>query len=110
MSEKPSINIDRLREIIKEEIAEKKKREKALSEGLDHKAISNVVSVASKLLAAVETFKEKAGPSATSAVTPHLGSLEKVLEDMMNTPASYVAKPKPELKRVSLRAVPGETK
>jgi hypothetical protein len=76
-----------------------------MGESVDHKSISDVVNVASKLLAAVEGFKEKAPPAAINAVTPHLGELEKVLENMVGSPGSYVPTPKKEPKKVSLKAV-----
>jgi hypothetical protein len=82
--------------------------ESVVTEAVDHASIRDVVNVASKLLAAVEMFKEKASPHAINAVTPHIGTLEKVLEDMVSTPGSYVQKPKVEPKKVSLRAVKGE--
>jgi hypothetical protein len=80
-----------------------------MNEQVDHAAIKDIVTGASKLLAAVEAFKKSAGPAATNAVTPHLGALEKTLEDMVGTPGSYVSKPKVEPKKVSLRAVKGES-
>lgn len=91
------ININQLRRIIKEELA--------LAEAVDHKSINSVVGVASKLLAAVEAFKEKAPPAAINAVTPHLSELEKNLENMVSSPGSYVPQPKKEPKKVSLKAV-----
>lgn len=92
------ISKERLQHIIRDEIA-------GLSESVDHKSINSVVGVASKLLAAVEMFKEKAPPAAINAVTPHLAAIEKALENMVSTPGSYVPVPKKEPKRVSLKAV-----
>lgn len=92
------ISLTKLRKIINEELA-------TISEVVDHKSINSVVGVASKLLAAVEGFKEKAPPAAINAVTPHLGELEKVLENMLSAPASYVPVQKKEPKTVSLKAV-----
>lgn len=101
MSDKtPQISLDRLREIVKEELS-------TVNEQVDHAAIKDIVTHASKLLAAVETFKKNAGPSAINGVTPHIDALEKILEDMVSSPSSYVSKPKAELKKVSLRAVKG---
>lgn len=102
----PSIKLDRLRIIVKEEIG----RIAGLSEAVDHAGIRDVVNGASKLLAAVEAFKGTAPPSAINAVTPHIDELERVLEDMVSTPGSYVAKPKVEPKKVSLKAVKGESR
>lgn len=94
------ITLPQLRRLIREEAA-------AMHEVVDHKSINSVVGVASKLLAAVESFKEKAPPAAINAVTPHLSELEKVLENMVSSPGSYVPMPKKEPKRVSLKAVKG---
>lgn len=99
------INLQRLRRLINEEIAAV-----VVNETVDHKNISSVVGVVSKLLAAVEGFKKKAPPAAVNAVTPHLSNLEKVLEDMMSSPASYVPMPKKEPKKVTLKAVKAEGK
>lgn len=102
MSDKPpQISLDRLREIVKEELA-------VVNEQVDHAAIKDVVTHASKFLAALEAFKKNAAPAAINGVTPHLASLEKILEDMVSTPSSYVTKPKAEPKKVSLRAVKGD--
>jgi hypothetical protein len=87
-----------LRQIVKEELS-------ALHEQVDHAAIKDVVNGAQKLLAAVEAFKGTAPPSAINAVTPHINELERVLEDMLSTPGSYVPKKKVEPKKVSLKAV-----
>lgn len=94
----PQISLDRLREIVKEELA-------VMNEQVDHAAIKDVVTHASKFLAALEAFKKNAGPAAINGVTPHLMALEKTLEDMVSTPSSYVTKPKAEPKKVSLKAV-----
>jgi hypothetical protein len=94
------ITAEELRRIIREEL-----ELKALNEAVDHKSINTVIGVASKLLGAIEAFKDKAPPSAINAVTPHLGELEKVLENMAENPGSYVPRPKIEPKKVSLKAV-----
>lgn len=90
----------RLREIIKEELAKQQ-----IDEQVDHASMSAVTTAASKLLKAIEGFKEKASAHAINAVTPGLGELEKTLENMVSNPGTYVVKPKPEPKKVSLRAV-----
>jgi hypothetical protein len=93
-----SLNIKDLRKIIKEELA-------AVNERVDHAGINKVVTGASKLLAAVEAFREGAPASAINAVTPHIDELERVLEDMVSTPGSYVPRPKAIPKKVTLKAV-----
>jgi hypothetical protein len=95
----PKISLLRLTQLIAEELERKR-----LHEQVDHKSISDIVGVASKLLAAVEAFKEKAPPAAVNATTPHLSELERVLENMLSTPGSYVPKAKKEPKKVSLAA------
>jgi hypothetical protein len=92
----PKISINDLRRIVREELS-------PVNEQIDHKAMSAVSTAASKFLEALETFKEKAPPAAMNAVTPHVSALEKALEDMVNTPGSYVSKPKQEPKKVSLK-------
>lgn len=98
------ISAKRVRKIINEEL-----ERAALNEAVDHKSISAIISVASKLLGAIEGFKEKAPPAAINATTPHLSELEKVLENMVSTPGSYVPQPKKEPKKVTLKAVKGES-
>lgn len=100
MSDK--ISMTKLREIIQQELV-------SVNEVVDHKSINGIVGVASKLLAAVEGFKEKAPPAAINAVTPHLSELEKVLENMLSSPGSYVPQPKKEPKKVSLVAAKKES-
>lgn len=95
----PKINAVQLRQIIQEEI-----RRQVVGEAVDHKSISSIVAVASKLMAAVDGFKEKAPPAAINAVTPHLAELEKVLENMVSSPGSYVPQPKKVQQKVSLKA------
>jgi hypothetical protein len=98
----PKINLTDLRRIVREELK--------LNETVDHAAIRDIVTDASKLLAAVESFKSTASISAKNAVTPHIDQIEKVLEDMVSTPGSYVAKPKLVPKKVTLRQVKSEGK
>lgn len=97
----PKIKLNDLRRIIREELT-------TVNEAVDHAGIRDVVTGASKLLAAVEAFKTSAPVSVVHAVTPHIDILEKVLEDMVSTPGSYVPKKKLEPKKVSLKAVKSE--
>ncbi len=100
----PKISLLRLRQLVKEEI----EQNNSVNEAVDHKGINSIVTVASKLLAAVEGFKEKAPPAAINALTPHLAEVEKMLENMVSSPGSYVPTPKKEPKTVSLRATKTE--
>jgi|SRR3990167_6256350 hypothetical protein len=95
----PKISLPRLRQIVTEEISAK------IQEQVDHAGIRDVVNGASKLLAAVEAFKASATGAMISALTPQLPEIDKVLENMVSNPASYVEKKKVEPKKVSLRAV-----
>jgi len=97
----PKIGLLRLRHLINEETSQ-------VTEAVDHASAAAIVGGASNLLKAIEKFKEKASPAAVNALTPHLGNIEKVLEDMVNTPGSYVARVKVEPKKVSLKAVKKE--
>jgi len=96
----PKVSLQRLKQLIAEETQK-------IDEQVDHKSINGIVGVASKLLAAVEAFKEKAPPAAINATTPHLGELERVLENMLSSPGSYVPRIKKEPKKVSLSAKKG---
>ena len=87
----------RLHELIDEEI-----ERAVVNEFVDHSSISSVTAATSKLLAAIEQFKEKAPPAAINAVTPHLSELERVLENMMTTPGSYVPVAKKEPRKITL--------
>ena len=94
-----AITLPRLKKIIEEELL------RSVNEGVDHASIREVVNTASKLLAAVEAFKEAANGPMTSALTPHVDKIAVMLEDMVSTPGSYVEKKKVEPKMVSLRPV-----
>ena len=103
MTKQFNIDINVLRNMIKEELS-------TVNEQVDHVGIKDVVTGASKLMDAIDVFKQTAPASAINAVTPHLGEIERILEDMATTPGSYVAKPKVEPRKVSLRAVKGENR
>lgn len=93
-----SITRERLKEIIVEEI------DMVLSEAtIDHASIKEIVAGASKLLGAVEKFRTSATPTMMSSVAPHIDKLEKVLEDMVSSPGSYVIVPKKVRQRVTLK-------
>jgi hypothetical protein len=96
------ITLPRLRKIIAEELSS------SVNEAVDHASIREVVNGASKLLAAVEVFQKSANGPMINALTPHLAQMEKILEDMVSTPGSYVEKKKVEPKKVSLKPVKGE--
>lgn len=91
------ITVPQLKRIIAQEI------KSTLQEAVDHEGIREVVNGASKLLAAVEAFKDVASPSMINALTPHLTDIEKTLESMVSNPGSYIQKQKPVAKKVSLK-------
>lgn len=99
------IKLGDLRKIVKEEVTVVSE---AAKEQAIHAAKAAVSSAASKLLSALEDFKESATPAAMGAVTPHLADLEKILDHMTDAPGAYVAKPKVEPKKVSLKPVKDE--
>ena len=96
-----SIDIVKLRKIIREELARA-----TINEDVDHKAISDVVSSASKLLDAINTFKEKAPDTVKAAINVHIEPAVELLENMLKTPDSYVTKPVAEPKVVHLVSQP----
>jgi hypothetical protein len=88
-----------LRKIIAEELS-------ILREGVDHEGVKHVVTSSSKLLKALEAFKDSEPTVAqVNAMTPHLDTLIGLLEAMIQNPASYVAVVRPPPKTVKLRAV-----
>jgi len=88
----------RLREIVTEELS-------VLREKLDHEAVRLIVTESSKLLKAVEQFKETANVTMTNSVQPHLDELSSTLERMIANPGTYVDKPKPVVKKVTFQPV-----
>lgn len=98
-----NIDLKTLRAIIAEEL--KAANTKVVSEQIDHASMKDIVTLASKLLGAAESFRDSATPSMINAVTPHLDSILVVLEDMVSTPSSYVMQKKAEPRKVSLKPV-----
>lgn len=89
-----------LQRIIAEEL-------RSLHEQVDHEGAKRVVNAASKLLKAIEAFKDDPTPTMVDATTPHLDVLYSTLEDMVSNPGSYVVQvksPTPK-KRIKLRKV-----
>jgi hypothetical protein len=69
---------------------------------VDHEQIGAVVAAASKLAAAVKSFKEKAPSGAIHALSREIDTMMKTLDNMATNPASYVSR---ERKHVKLAAV-----
>jgi hypothetical protein len=91
------IGIARLKTIIREEIAN-------LYEGDDHDSASKNVAAASKLIGAIEGFKESASEKAKSELASNLDAAEQILKRIIGSPMSYVdATEPPEQKVVHLK-------
>lgn len=90
----PKIQVKQLRQIIREE---------AKSQAI-HAAKAAVSTAASKLLGALDEFREKATPGALGEATPYIAKLEALLNHMTDAPGSYIQMPKSEPKKVSLVA------
>jgi hypothetical protein len=98
---KAKVKYGDLRALVKDQLA-------TMREAIDHVSISKVTSSASKLLKAIEDFKDGATPATVNALTPHLAMIERALEDMLSNPGSYVPVQKREPKVVSLRPQKGK--
>ena len=85
------ISLEELRKIVKEEI-------ELLDEELDHVSVKTVVNSASNLLKALDSFRASESTAAMSTgISPHIESLRKSLEDMIQNPVSYVDRPPPKV-------------
>lgn len=87
-----TIDIKKLRRIIREEVSEVA----ASVKGLNHEEAVSVASSASKLLAALESFEEKAPEGAKSGLLNRCAELKPALEDMVSNPIAYVTKMNPD--------------
>jgi len=90
------INITTLRKIIAEEI-------RVLKEGAGEDSAAALVSSASKLLKALESFKESASHKSKADLEVHMNELEKTLKRIVASPMQYIDSPKPVVKKVSLK-------
>ncbi len=90
------IGIARLKTIIQEEIMK-------LYEGDDHDSASKNVAAASKLISAIEGFKESASEKAKSELASNLDSVEQILKRVIGSPMSYVDATEPAQKMVRLK-------
>lgn len=97
------MKLSKLKNIISEELS-------TILEEVDHQTIKDVVTAASKLLSSVEAFKKTSPQSCKDALMPQIDQIQKSLEDMLSNPSSYVPKKKPQMKKVSLKAVSTENK
>ncbi|NBW06518.1 MAG: hypothetical protein EBR82_00655 [Caulobacteraceae bacterium] len=97
----PQITLKRLQQIIREELS--------LNEGADHDSAAKVMSSATKLLKAVESFKSASSEKARSEMGTHLDEIEKILNRVVGSPMQYVDATEPAMKKVTLKPAKDET-
>lgn len=90
------IDINTLRKIILEEV-------KSLREGTEEDSAASLGMAASKLLKALEAFKESATDKSKADLGIHMEEVEKKLKRMVSSPMQYVDAPKKMVKKVSLK-------
>lgn len=96
---KTTIAMSKLRQIVREELEEAEVSDVSVSSSkntLDHEGAAAVVSTASKLLSALDAFLEKAPQQAKDALSNRVPDLRPTLEDMVQSPGSYVTKSAPK--------------
>lgn len=89
------VSVNRLKQIIKEELAHKR-----MLESVDFEGNKVVVNGAASLLKAITSFESTATPHMINALTPELAGIKETLEQMVDTPGSFVEKKAPERKKV----------
>lgn len=90
------ITLQTLKKIIREEVT-------SLREGADHETASKVMSAATKLLSAIETFKESASEKAKAEMGTNLDGVEQLLNRIVASPMQYVDAVKPPAQKVTLK-------
>lgn len=93
----PKIALNTLKKIIREEMS-------TLREGQDHDTAAKIMSSASKLLSAIEDFKESASEKVKSEIMTHVEEVEKNLNRIMASPMQYVDTMKPPAQKVTLKS------
>ena len=96
---KKPIPLAKLRQIIREELEEAEVSDVSVSSSknmLDHEGAAAVVGTASKLISALDAFLEKAPQQAKDALMNRVPDLRPTLEDMVQSPGSYVTKSAPK--------------
>jgi molybdenum-dependent DNA-binding transcriptional regulator ModE len=97
------IKIERLQSIIREELA-------ALREGTDHDSASKLMSSATKLLNAIESFNEASSEKSKAEIGDSLSSAQKILQRIIASPMQYVdSTGQAAVKKVSLKPVKDES-
>ena len=82
------ITLKRLLEI-KNSIKEYKN---SVNESIDHSSVKDIINLSHKMLSAIEGIKTSAPHAMINALTPHIDKVQKILEDMVENPTSYVDK------------------
>ena len=90
------IGISRLKKIIREEIEN-------LYEGADEDAASKIMSSATKLLNAIESFKENSSEKLKAELGSNLDGVEQLLKRVVASPLQYVDVTAPGPKKVTLK-------
>lgn len=90
------IGIATLKKIIREEIEN-------LYEGTDEDSASKIMSGATKLLNAIENFKETASEKVKAELGSNLDGVEQLLKRVVASPMQYVDVTSPGPKKVSLK-------
>lgn len=92
----PKIGLDVLKRIIREEL-------ERLDEGPDHDTASKQASAASKLLNAIDSFKQAVSEKTKAELGESMTQIEKVLNRIVASPLQYVDTSKPPVKKVTLK-------
>lgn len=90
------ITLQTLKRIIHEEVVN-------LREGADHDTASKNVSAATKLLSAIESFKDGASEKAKAEMGTNLDAVEQLLNRIVASPMQYVDATKPPAQKVTLK-------
>jgi hypothetical protein len=91
------ITVQALRQIILEEI-------RSIKEGANEDQAASMAQSASKLLKAIEAYKQVATAKAKSEMGNHLDETEKLLKRIISSPLQYVDAPKKVVKKVTFKA------
>jgi hypothetical protein len=90
------IGLEKLKKIIQEEMIN-------LHEGIDHDVAAKILGGASKLLNAIEAFKNTASEKVKAEMGSNLEEVEKILNRIADSPMQYVDATKPTARKVSLK-------
>lgn len=91
------IGISRLKTLIREELQN-------IYEGADEDTAAKIMSGASKLLNAIDSFKESSSEKVKAEMGSNLEGVEQLLKRIVSSPMQYVDVVSPGPKKVSLKA------